>query len=179
MSNKGALGSYKHQCFSSFETMKHVRVGDMERPTFEKYLTDRYFPEISWYDKNSMRNQIWYRALQTSLIILSALTPVLIALAQKEGSMPWVKSLSLLTSVLVAILATSLKTFKFEENWLNYRTTCETLKKEIYFLNAGIDEYKDSQDPEGLFVKRVEALISRENTLWLTALENKQTDKSK
>lgn len=54
-------------------------------------------------------------------------------------------------------MATSLKTFKFEENWINYRTTCETLKKEINFFNAGIDEYKDSQDREGLFVKRVEA----------------------
>jgi hypothetical protein len=90
-----------------------------------------------------------------------------------------VKSLSLITSVLVAILATSLKTFKFEENWLIYRTTCETLKKEIHFLNAGIDEYKDSQDREAVFVKRVEALISRENTLWLTTLEEKPNDKSK
>lgn len=72
-------------------------------------------------------------------------------------SVPLLKSLSLITSVLVAIMATSLKTFKFEENWINYRTTCETLKKEINFFNAGIDEYKDSQDREGLFVKRVEA----------------------
>ncbi len=151
----------------------------MDRAAFEKYLSDRYLAEISWYDKKSLRNQIWYRALQSSLIILSALTPVLIALAEKADSMPWVKSLSLITSVLVAILATSLKTFKFEENWLNYRTTCETLKKEIHFFNAGIDEYKDNQDREGLFVKRVEALISRENTLWLTTLEEKQNDKSK
>ncbi len=112
-----------------------------------------------------MRNQIWYRTLQWSLIVLSASTPVVIALAQKTDSTPWVKSLSLITSVLVAILATSLKTFKFEENWVNYRTTCETLKKEIHFFNAGLDEYKDSQDREGLFVRRVEALISRENTL--------------
>jgi len=112
-----------------------------------------------------MRNQIWYRTLQWSLIVLSASTPVVIALAQETDSTPWVKSLSLITSVLVAILATSLKTFKFEENWVNYRTTCETLKKEIHFFNAGLDEYKDSQDREGLFVRRVEALISRENTL--------------
>ena len=100
-------------------------------------------------------------------------------MAQKTDSTPWVKSLSLITSVLVAILATSLKTFKFEENWVNYRTTCETLKKEIHFFNAGLDEYKDSQDREGLFVRRVEALISRENTLWLTTIEEKQNDKPK
>ena len=98
---------------------------------------------------------------------------MVIALSQKSDSMSWGKPLSLITSVLVAILATSLETFKFEENWVNYRTTCETLKKEIHFLDAGIDEYKDSQDKEGLFVKRVEALISRENTLWLTTVKEK------
>jgi Protein of unknown function (DUF4231) len=151
----------------------------MDHPTFDKYVNERYVAEISWYDGKSMRNQIWYRTLQWSLIVLSASTPVVIALAQKTDSTPWVKSLSLITSVLVAILATSLKTFKFEENWINYRTTCETLKKEIHFFNAGLDEYKDSQDREGLFVRRVEALISRENTLWLTTIEEKQNDKPK
>ncbi len=106
----------------------------MDRATFDKYVNERYFAEISWYDRKSMRNQIWYRTLQWGLIVLSASTPVVIALAQKTDSMPWVKPLSLVTSVLVAILATSLKTFKFEENWVNYRTTCKTLKKEIHFL---------------------------------------------
>ena len=148
----------------------------MDRATFDKYVKERYLSEISWYDKKSMRNQIWYRTLQWALIVLSASTPVVIALAQKADSMPWVKHLSLVTSVLVAILATSLKTFKFEENWVNYRTTCETLKKEIHFFDAGIDEYKDSQDKEGLFVKRVEALISRENTLWLTTVKEKKDE---
>lgn len=146
----------------------------MDRATFDKYVSERYLAEISWYDRKSMRNQIWYWTLQWGLIVLSASTPVVIALTQKTDSMPWVKPLSLLTSVLVAILATSLKTFKFEENWVNYRTTCETLKKEIHFFDAGIDEYKDSQDKEGLFVKRVEALISRENTLWLTTVKEKK-----
>ena len=150
----------------------------MDRATFDKYLRDRYFAEISWYDMKSMRNQIWYRTLQWGLIVLASLTPVVIALAQKSDSMPWMKYLSLITSVLVAILAASLKTFKFEENWINYRTTCETLKKEIHFFDAGIDEYKDNQDREGMFVKRVEALISRENTLWLTTVHEKQKDKS-
>ena len=148
----------------------------MDRATFDKYVNERYSAEISWYDRKSMRNQIWYRTLQWGLIVLSASTPVVIALAQKTDSMVWVKPLPLVTSVLVAILATSLKTFKFEENWVKYRTTCETLKMEIHFFDAGIDEYKVSQDKEGLFVKRVEALISRENTMWLTTVKEKKDE---
>ena len=150
----------------------------MDKATFDKYVSDRYFGEIAWYDAKSIRNQIWYRTLQWGLILLSASTPVLIALAQKTNSVPWLNMVPLMTSVVVAILATSLKTFKFEENWINYRTICETLKKEIHFYRAGIGEYEDSEDKEALFVKRVEALISRENTLWLTTVEEKQEEKT-
>jgi hypothetical protein len=50
------------------------------------------------------------------------------------------------------------------------------VEKEIHFFDAGIDEYKDSPDKEGLFVKRVEALISRENTLWLTTVKEKKDE---
>jgi len=149
----------------------------MDKATFDKYVSDRYLGEIAWYDAKSIRNQTWYRTLQWGLILLSASTPVMIALAQKTNSAPWLKMFSLMTSVLVAILATSLKTFKFEENWINYRTTCETLKKEINFYHARIGEYEDSEDKEALFIKRVEALISRENTLWLTTVEEKQKEK--
>ena len=145
----------------------------MDQKTFDDYLKDRYLPEIAWYDTNSLHNQVWYRTLQSALIVLSASTPVIIALAQKTPSGAWIQRLSLITSVLVAIIATTLKTFKFQENWINYRTTCETLKKEIHFYHAGVDEYADGAGRESTFVKRVESLISRENTLWLTTIKEK------
>ncbi len=47
--------------------------------------------------------------------------------------------------------------------------TSETLRKEIHFYKSGVGEYKDIDDREALFVERVEALISRENTMWLTS----------
>jgi hypothetical protein len=151
--------------------------GAMDQSQFDKYVNDRYVTETAWYDRKSTRNQVWYRTLQWGLIFLSASTPAIIALAQKTASPSWLKSLSLIASVLVAILATSLKTFKFEENWIGYRSTCETLKKEIYFYRAGIDEYNNCSDREALFVKRVEALISRENTSWLATAKEKQMEK--
>jgi len=42
------------------------------------------------------------------------------------------------------------------------------LKKEIQLYEAGIGEYANAEDKEALFVERVENLISRENTLWLS-----------
>jgi len=139
----------------------------MDKAQFDEYVKNRYKAELEWYDNKSQRNKHWYTALQFGLIVLAAATPVLIAI-EFLGDVPHLKWFTLATAVLVALLSTTLKTFKFEENWINYRTTCETLKKELHFYRAGVDEYAETADKEALFVKRVEALISRENTLWLT-----------
>ena len=135
---------------------------------FQKYLEKRYYGQIGWYDNKSLWNQKWYRRLQWGLIVFSALTPVLIAINWGLPTYQLLRWVPLITSVLVAIVASALKTFKFQENWINYRTTCETLKKEIHFYEAGIGEYANAEDKEALFVERVENLISRENTLWLS-----------
>ena len=71
-------------------------------------------------------------------------------------------------AVLLAIGTTGLKTFKFQENWINFRTVAETLKKEKHFFDAEVDDYADCDDKIALFVTRVEAVISRENSLWVT-----------
>ena len=55
--------------------------------------------------------------------------------------------------------------FKFQENWITYRTTCESLKHEKYLFLAKAEPY-DIDDPYPLLVKRVETLISKENTEW-------------
>ena len=70
-------------------------------------------------------------------------------------------------AILLAIGTAALKTFKFQELWISYRTIAETLKKEEHFYRARIGDYQDVDDTEALFVERVESLISRENTLWV------------
>jgi len=141
----------------------------MDTDDFQKYLKERYEDQINWYDKKSIWNQKMYRCFQWAIIILSAITPVLVAIVPVVKATHWP---AVVIAALVAIGTTSLKTFKYQENWINYRTTCETLRKEIHFYNAGIGNYKDTKgDSEALFVERVEALISRENTMWLTSHE--------
>jgi len=140
----------------------------MDKEKFQKYLKERYCDQIDWYDRKSLQNQKWYKRLQWSLIILAAMTPALIAIGVCFSGIPFLKWVPVITSVLVAILTSTLKIFKFQENWINYRTTCETLKKEIHYYDAGIGDYADTGDKEALFVERVENLISRENTLWIS-----------
>lgn len=139
----------------------------MDADKFEKYLKERYYKQIEWYSRKAAINQKAYKKLQYSLIVLSALTPVLIILNEWADEIPWLVLIPALTSVAVAVLTSIIKTFGFQENWINYRTTREALGKEIYLFDAGIGDYAQVAGKQELFIERVESLIARENSLWL------------
>ncbi len=145
----------------------------MDQAQFDSYLKDRYEDQTQWYDSKSQSAKKVYRILQWSSIVLSALTPILILLQSEYGNL-----LPVVCAVTVAIITSALKIFRYQELWIDYRTTCETLKKEIYLYQAGVDQYSTADDKESLFVQRVESLISRENTLWLRG-QNGENDDNK
>ncbi|MHC3129528.1 MAG: DUF4231 domain-containing protein [Candidatus Bathyarchaeota archaeon] len=141
----------------------------MNKEEFEGYLKDRYYDQTKLYGKKSRYNQKMFKRFQTVIIVFSVLTPILLVL---EGDLlTWI---AIISSVIVAIGTSLIKMFNYQENWVNYRTTAETLKKEIHYYNAKLFPYHDSKDPEALFVERVENLISRENTVWLLSQKPQQ-----
>lgn len=141
----------------------------MNEEDFEKYLNDRYSKQIEWYDKKASYNRRVYQSLQAFVVIFSVITPILIMVGQE-----WLRWLAVISSAMVAIGASFLKIFKYHENWVNYRTTRETLRKETHYYDAKLFGYKEAEDPEALFVERVEAVISRENTLWVYVQKAKE-----
>ena len=136
----------------------------MDKEKFENYIKERYKDQINWYSNRSSRNKILYNWFQWSAIILSASIPVLVVSIGEINK--WITAV---LSIILAIATAGLKTFKFQEYWINYRTIAETLKKEKYYYCAELSEYATVEDKEQLFVERVERLISRENTLWIAA----------
>ena len=145
----------------------------MDKEKFDVYLKERYYDQINWYDRKSLTNKKWYERLQFALIIFSALTPVLIAISMQPSIESWwLRWSPIITSVIVSMLTGVIKTFKFQENLLNYRTICETLRKEIHFFEADIGDYKDVENKYALFIEKVENLISRENTLWTNIVKD-------
>jgi len=142
----------------------------MDRQAFEEYLKTRYQEQIDWYGGKADANKRYYTVIQWGVISLAVTVPALIA-SPLPGRFEWVP---ITLSVFLAIGTGALKAFKYQENWLNYRTTAETLKKEKHFYGAGAGEYATARDKERLFVERVESLISRENSLWLSTHERKE-----
>lgn len=138
----------------------------MNQKDFDDYFNNRYKNAVSWYDKKSVCNKKVYYCLQITVIIVAAITPILAILELK-----WPTTIA---ASLVAIATGIIKFIKVEENWLNYRTICETLKKEPHLMKAELGDYAFCEDKNKLFVDRVESLISREHTLWLSTIVTKE-----
>lgn len=148
----------------------------MEKVTFDDYVANRYVKQMEYYSKTSAKNQKKYKLFQWTLIILSALTPVLAALSGVKWSQDeqthnissqLIQILLVLVSSVVAILTTGLKTFQYQELWAIYRTTYEQLKPEIYYYEFSIGPYAAAGiDKESLFVSRIESILNKEHVQW-------------
>jgi hypothetical protein len=150
----------------------------MDKITFDDYVANRYRKQMEYYSKASAKNQKKYRLFQWTLIILSALTPVLAALSSVKWwqnqsaenistNSPVIQILLLIVSSVVAILTTGLKTFQYQELWIIYRTTYEQLKPEIYYYEFNVGPYGAAGvDKESLFVARTEAILNKEHVQW-------------
>jgi len=129
----------------------------------EEYLKDRLQDQIDWYDRTSMKNQKWFKRLQVSAVIASATIPFISGYI--TDSSIWLKLIVGSLGLSVAAITAILGLYKFQENWLEFRTTCESLKHEKYLFLTKSEPY-DQEEPFKLLVQRVESLISKENTAW-------------
>ena len=143
----------------------------MDKAAFDDYVANRYQDQLSYYGVTSDKNHKKYKRFQWILIVLTALTPVFAALKTiKWGDFVMSIDLSILvliTSTIVAILTTGLKTFNYQELWIKARTTKEMLKPELYYYNFNVGDYgRDGVDKESVFVTRIEAILGSEHREW-------------
>jgi len=128
----------------------------------EEYFKDRLNNQIDWYDGKSQTNQKWFKRLRLLEIVTAAIIPFLAGIGTK---MPYNSIIIGVLGVIIAVSAGLSALYKYHENWIEYRTTSETLKHEKYLFQAKCSPY-DSEDAFCKLVQRVEGLISKENTQW-------------
>lgn len=135
----------------------------------ENYFKDRLEDQIQWYSKKSSLYKKLFYTIRTTEIIIAGLIPALFHWSLIKGIIP-------LLSAIVAILAGLIALFKYQENWISYRTTSESLKHEKYLYRMKVSPY-DKEKPFDILVKTVESIISKENTFWKQKiLPNEQKD---
>ena len=139
----------------------------------KQYITDRLDNQKDWYSKNSSKNQYWHKRLQTVQIFSAACIPFMATLISNQ----YVLNITTgALGVIIAVITGVSALYKFDEKWIKYRTTAESLKYEKILYETGVAPY-DGDDSFPLLVQRVEALISQENRDW-SQHQKKSTDKS-
>jgi len=138
---------------------------------FDEYLSERYRDQINYYGSKAGWNKRMYNWFQWSVIVFSAVLPVLVVSTFEKDYIKWATAG---LSLLLAIGTSALKAFKFQENWMNFRQMAETLKQEKYFHEAELGPYANAPDKRATFVDRVESLISRENAIWINVHQQKE-----
>lgn len=138
----------------------------------EKYLSERVDHQINWYDVKSQQNQRWFKYLRVAEIICAAIIPFLAGLSKQ---VPCSQIIIGFLGVVIAVCAALLALNKYQENWLVYRTTCESLQHEKFLFITGSTPYHVN-DAFNRFVERVESLISKENSQWSRNTGEKKTD---
>ncbi|MEW8356126.1 MAG: DUF4231 domain-containing protein [Candidatus Thiodiazotropha sp.] len=141
----------------------------------KEYLKQRLDNQINWYDNKSVWYQKWFKRLQVIAIVGAATIPFLSGYMSEECI--WVKIAIGVLGLVVAAITAILSLYQFQENWIEYRTTCESLKHEKYTYLTKAPPY-DGENAFALLVERVETLISKENTNWTRQTKSYKKNKS-
>lgn len=129
----------------------------------DDYIKDRLDNQIDWYDKKSVWHQRWFKKLQIFQLVCATLVPVLVNYITNESN--WVRLVIAILGALIAIVSGVLSLYRFQENWLEYRTICESLRHEKYLYLTGTDPY-NTKNQFQILVYKIETLISKENSNW-------------
>ena len=130
--------------------------------TPEEYLKERLDDQITWYGRKSSKNKNMFKLLSVLLIIAATTIPFLTGYISET---PVLKFVVGLLGVVVAIISGIISLNKYQENWIQYRTTCESLKHHKYLFETKSKPY-NNDDAFQQLVNNIESIVSRENSQW-------------
>ena len=81
--------------------------------------------------------------------------------------------------VLITVLEGLLHLNRYQQNWINYRSTCEALKHEKYTYLGKAASYANVPDPHALLAERIESLVSQEHAKWASVQQQEPGEQQK
>jgi len=143
--------------------------------TEEVYLKDRLENQLNWYEEKSSYYKTFYHRTRFIEILCASTIPFVAAL-----EFPYANWVAGGLGVIIAFAAGINTLYKSQENWIEFRTTTETLKHEKFLYLSQTGPYGEANRFH-LLVPRVEGLISKENSNWggYSLAKNESSDKDK
>src|SRR5258708_39163648 len=136
-------------------------------------VVDRLEDQISWYDRKSASNQRAFKCIKVTEIVAAAVIPLLGALNPPHVGW-WTSALGVLITVLEGLLHLN----QYQQNWIAYRSTCESLKHEKYVYLGKASPYASAVDPYALLAERIESLVSHEHAKWASVQQQEPKSKT-
>lgn len=135
----------------------------------EEYLKNRLDDQITWYDNKSAFNQRRFKLLRIIEIISAALIPLCAGLIDKSACFAYITGI---LGVVIAVCSGLISLNKYQENWIEYRSIAEILKREKYLFLAKSHPYTN-EDSYKEFVQKIEGILSKENSAWVNNIKQK------
>jgi Protein of unknown function (DUF4231) len=124
-------------------------------------IFDRLEDQIDWYDRKSRSAQRIFKRIKVTEILAAAAIPFLAGV-----SFPHDKLVTAGLGVLITVLEGLLHLNQYQQNWSNYRSTCEALKHEKFVYLGKAGPYTNAPDPHAMLAERIEATVSQEHAQW-------------
>jgi len=128
----------------------------------EDYLKNRLEDQIKWMDGKSSSNKKSYQRMKLLVIILSVSIPFFVLLID---DFPYFKYIVGGVGVMIAATEGVLSLFEYQNNWLNYRKTLESLNREKFLFATKSGIYMKNNSFQ-FFVERIESILEVENKSW-------------
>jgi hypothetical protein len=120
---------------------------------------DRLEDQAKYYSRSSATNKRWFTRLKVVQLVCAAAVPVVASVHAPV----WVTGG---LGAVVVVVEGIQQLGQYQANWINYRSTAESLKHEKFLYLSGAGPYQGNDDDKRLLAERTEALISQENTTW-------------
>jgi len=138
----------------------------------DEYISQRVDDQITYYDTQSKSSQSSFKSLTSVQIVSGALIPVISGFSQHIDYSEWITAL---LGIFIICATAALSLNNNQERWINFRTTCETLKHLKYLFITNSTPYK-GEDNFDIFVNNIESIISKENLEWNSYSKKRTSD---
>ncbi len=138
-------------------------------PEQQSYISDRIEPKIEGFKTKARISRRQFYTWQTSAIIAAALVPVFSGFIVNDTTiLKWLVALLGGTS---AVIAGLLSLFKFQENWIRYRSTYQDLDSHVSQFKIGAGIYLDKKHAFSLLAENCESILNAEIGQWAETIK--------
>jgi hypothetical protein len=119
--------------------------------------------QIAWYDGKSRYAQRSFKALKIVQLVVAGAIPLITVF-----KLPSTGQATAVLGLVILVVEGLQQLNQYHENWINYRSTCESLRHEKYLFLASAGPYAKIEQPLTLLADRIEGIISQEHAKWVS-----------